>query len=163
LVDVRGIGGLVIAAGSYSTAQGRPYARVSSPGLLPQPLPGWLLKMLRAAGPAPPSPAPIRPVILAAGRSRDDKAAGGALNYCVRQLSTMAPESGRNKKLFSAARWLGEQSAGSPTVLTESAVRTELLGAALACGLKERAALNTIASGWKAGLTKPAQPFGGAA
>ncbi|WSU86717.1 bifunctional DNA primase/polymerase (plasmid) [Streptomyces globisporus] len=59
LVDVRGVGGYVIAAGSYPTAQGRVYERVSPPEMRPQPLPDWLLELLRPA--APPTTPPRRP------------------------------------------------------------------------------------------------------
>ncbi len=160
LVDVRGVGGLVIAAGSHSLAQGRPYTRISPAGLQPQPLPDWLLGILRRPDPAPvPRPAPL-PVTLPTGSSRADRAASKALDHCVRELSAMAPETGRNARLFSAARWLGELSPTAPVVLSESAVRDQLLGAALACGLTERAALATIRSGWAKGT---AGTLGGAA
>ncbi|MFG3323952.1 bifunctional DNA primase/polymerase, partial [Streptomyces sp. NPDC048171] len=61
LIDVRGVGGLVIAAGSFSAAQGLPYRRTSAADVVPQLLPGWLLERLRPAAAAPaPRPEPVR-------------------------------------------------------------------------------------------------------
>ncbi|MFE1928702.1 bifunctional DNA primase/polymerase, partial [Streptomyces asoensis] len=110
LIDVRGVGGLVIAAGSYSAAQGIPYRRASAPEMVPQPLPEWLLERLRpAVAPAAP-PRPASPVCLYApgGRAtREERAAAGALEHSVIRLEH-ASEGERNRTLFSVARWLGE-------------------------------------------------------
>jgi hypothetical protein len=157
MVDVRGIGGYIIAAGSYSAAQGRPYQRVSAPDVRPQPLPGWLLELLRptarAAAPpaAPPRPAPVR---LLPTASREERAAAGALKHSVQRVQD-AREGERNRELYSAARWLGELHHTAPTVLAETTVREQLLAATLAAGLRggEREALRTIRSGWERGLS----------
>lgn len=152
LVDVRGIGGYVIAAGSYSAAQGRAYERVSPPDMLPQPLPGWLLERLRpAAAPAPVRrPAPVR--ALPTG-DRAERAAAAALNTAAERVAAAAPGE-RNGKLYGAARWLGELHETAPAVLDETTVREQLLAATLAAGLEggEREALRTIRSGWDRGL-----------
>jgi hypothetical protein len=150
LVDVRGVGGYVIAAGSYSTAQGRVYERVSAPEMRPQPLPDWLLDLLRPAAPpaAPPRPVAVRTLSTA---SRAERAAAGALNSSVEKVST-AHEGERNRQLFSAARWLGELYPTAPAVLDETTVREQLLAAALRSGQSEREALRTIRSGWERGL-----------
>ncbi|WP_431776988.1 bifunctional DNA primase/polymerase [Streptomyces cucumeris] len=156
LVDVRGVGGYVIAAGSYSSAQGRMYERVSAPELLPQPLPGWLLDLLRRPAPAaPPRPAPVR---LMPSGDRAERAAAAALASSVDKVAD-APEGERNRRLFAAARWLGELHVTAPAVLDETTVREQLLAAALRCGLDggERVALRTIRSGWERGLSGTGQ------
>ncbi|MFD9099306.1 bifunctional DNA primase/polymerase [Streptomyces collinus] len=151
LIDVRGVGGLVIAAGSYSAAQGLPYRRASAPDVLPQPLPEWLLERLRpsaaAAAPAP-RPAPVHALPTA---SRPDRYAAAALNGATEDVASAA-EGERNRRLFAAARRLGELSTTAPAVLDETTVREQLLAAALRSGQSEREALRTIRSGWERGL-----------
>lgn len=149
LIDVRGVGGYIIAAGSYSVAQGLPYRRASPPGLLPQPLPSWLLERLR---PAPvPRPRPSRrPAVLELG-SRAERAAAAALSSAIEKVETAAVGE-RNRRLFSAARWLGELHETAPAVLDETTVRGQLLAAALSSGQTERESLRTIHSGWERGV-----------
>jgi hypothetical protein len=163
LVDVRGVGGYVVAAGSYSAAQGRAYVRISAPELRPQPLPGWLLELLRPSAPPMPEPAgpPAAVRLLAPTSSRADRYAAAALDGAAEDVAT-APEGERNRRLFAAARRLGELSTTAPAVLTEATVREQLLSAALRCGLDggERVALRTIRSGWERGT---AAGLGGAA
>lgn len=149
LIDVRGIGGYVIAAGSYSASQGRPYERVSDPAMLPQPLPGWLLERLRPSSRPRPQPAP-RLRSLPSESSRAERAADAALSHSVNRVQ-QAGEGQRNQALFAAARWLGELSPTAPAVLAESTVREELLTAARQTGLREPEALRTIRSGWERG------------
>jgi hypothetical protein len=161
MVDVRGMGGYVIAAGSYSTAQGRPYERVSAPDMLPQPLPGWLLELLRpaAAPAAPPRPAPVR--ALPTG-SRAERYAAAALRGAAEELAALREGDDRRDRTFAAAARLAELSATAPHVLTREAVREQLLAAALACGIKggERQAEKCIRNGWERGLRSS---MGGAA
>lgn len=149
MVDVRGHGGYVIAAGSYSTAQGRVYERVSAPELRPRPLPEWLLGLLRPAAAPPRPPSPVR---LLSTASREERAAAGALEHSVRRIED-ALEGERNRQLFSGARWLGELHETAPAVLDETTVREQLLAAALRSGQAEREALRTIRSGWERGLS----------
>jgi hypothetical protein len=156
LIDVRGIGGYVIAAGSYAAVQGRPYERVSDPAMRPQPLPGWLLERLRPAVQPSPPPAPAPVCLYAPGRGRGSRAeryAAAALQGAAEDIAVLADGDGRNARLFAAARRLGELHHTAPAVLTETTVREQLLAAALRCGLPggERAALRTIRSGWERG------------
>ncbi|MFD9405283.1 bifunctional DNA primase/polymerase, partial [Streptomyces sp. NPDC060011] len=169
MVDVRGVGGYVIAAGSYSTAQGRVYERASAPEVRPQPLPGWLLELLRPSAPPAAPPRPPAPVCLYApgGRpaSRAERYAAAALDGAADDIA-QAVEGERNRRLFAAARKLGELHEIAPEVLSEAAVRAQLLSAALAVGLRERASLASIESGWTKGIANPTMPralLGGAA
>lgn len=165
LADVRGGGGLVIAAGSYSAAQGTPYTRTSPPGLRPQPLPGWLLALLLRPDtpPATPRAAPP-PVRLVSTATRADRYAAAALQGEVEDVAS-AREGERNRRLFAAARRLGELHATAPGVLLETVVTDQLLAATLAAGLRggEREALRTIRSGWGHGLRDGAGRGAGAA
>ena len=167
MVDVRGVGGYVIAAGSYSTAQGRVYERVSAPEVRPQPLPGWLLELLRPSAPAAAPPRPPAPVRALPTGSRAERYAAAALTGATEDVAS-ALEGERNRRLFLAARKLGELHATAPAVLDETNVREQLLAATLAAGLRggEREALRTIQSGWTKGLANPTTPkalLGGAA
>ncbi|MGA5220981.1 bifunctional DNA primase/polymerase [Streptomyces cinereoruber] len=152
LIDVRGVGGYVIAAGSYSAAQEIPYRRASPPDMRPQPLPGWLLDKMRPAAAPAPVRRPARVRVLPTG-DRAERAAAGALTTAADRVASAAPGE-RNGKLYGAARWLGELHSTAPAVLDESSVREELLAAALAAGLQggEREALRTIRSGWDRGM-----------
>lgn len=159
LVDVRGVGGYVIAAGSYSAVQGRMYERVSAPELLPQPLPGWLLDLLRPAAPPGPDPVPApAPVRLLPTATKAERYAAAALQGAAEDVAS-AHDGERNRMLFARARRLGELSGTAPQILTEMAVREQLLAAALRCGLDggERVALRTIRSGWERGLSGTGQ------
>lgn len=151
LIDVRGVGGYVIAAGSYAAVQGRPYERVSDPSLLPQPLPAWLLELLRPAAPPAPPPAPTAVRSLPSGSSRAERYAAAALQGAADDVAD-SPEGERNRRLFAAARRLGELHRTAPTVLEETAVRDQLLAAAQRAGLRESEALRTIRSGWERGM-----------
>lgn len=150
LIDVRGVGGLVIAAGSYSASQGLPYRRASDPQMMPQPLPAWLLERLRPGA----ARREVRPALVHVMPTGDraERYATAALNGEADKVAG-APEGTRNGKLYAAARRLGELSATAPAVLDEVAVRDQLLAAALAAGIRggEREALRTIRSGWDTG------------
>lgn len=151
LIDVRGIGGYVIAAGSYSAAQGRPYTRVSAPDLLPQPLPGWLLDKMRPRETAAPAqevrPARVRQMPTG---DRAERYAAAAISGELEGVAT-APDGERNRRLYAAARRLAELAPTAPAVLGESAVQDELLAAARSAGVGEQEALRTIRSGWNTG------------
>ena len=84
--------------------------------------------------------------------SQSERAAAGALEHSVRRVEGAA-EGERNRRLFSAARWLGELHDTAPDVLDETTVREQLLAAALCSGQREREALSTIRSGWERGLS----------
>jgi hypothetical protein len=152
LIDVRGLGGLVIAAGSYSAAQGLPYRRISDPGLVPQLLPAWLLSLLRPSAVEAPARAarPRVPRLPPAG-SRAERYATVALDGEVAKVAA-APDGTGNRRLFSAARRLGELSSTAPAILAETAVYDQLLSAAVSAGHPERGAVRTIRSGWERGV-----------
>lgn len=155
LIDVRGVGGLVIAAGSYSAAQGLPYRRASAPGIVPQPLPGWLLERLRpTAAPAAPAPRPAAVRTLPTS-SRAERYAVAALEGAAADLAALREGDDRRDRTFAAAARLAELSETAPHILTEAAVREQLLAAALACGIKggERQAEKCIRNGWQRGLS----------
>ncbi|MFD6872682.1 bifunctional DNA primase/polymerase, partial [Streptomyces koyangensis] len=151
LIDVRGIGGYVIAAGSYSAAQQIAYRRISDAGLMPQPLPDWLRTRMQPA-PAPAAPRPVPRVHQLASGTRAERYAEAAFDGEVEKVAG-APEGTRNAALFAAARRLGELSPTAPGILAESEVQEQLLAAALAAGLRggEREARATIRSGWHTG------------
>ncbi|MFG3323967.1 DNA primase, partial [Streptomyces sp. NPDC048171] len=116
---------------------------------VPQLLPGWLLERLRPAAAAPaPRPEPVRALSTA---SRADRYAAAALNGAADDVAD-APEGERNRRLFAAARRLGELHDTAPAVLDETTVREQLLAAALRSGQSEREAQRTIRSGWERGL-----------
>lgn len=149
LVDVRGIGGYIIAAGSYSAAQGRPYVRESPAHLLPQQVPGWLLALLRPAVVAAPVRQQVpRPVVC--GTSRADRYAAAALMGETGKVAGAA-EGERNRQLYAAARRLAELAPTAPAVLAETTTQDALLHSARAAGLGEHEALHTIRSGWSTG------------
>lgn len=155
LIDVRGIGGYVIAAGSYSSVQGRAYTRTSPAALRPQPVPAWLLERLRPAAPPPRAPRPARVPVQYSTRA--ERYAAAALHGEIARVANGQPGE-RNRVLFAAARRLGELHHTAPAVLAETVVRDELLDAALDAGLRggEREALATIRSGWTKGTSTPA-------
>lgn len=151
LIDVRGIGGYVIAAGSYSAAQGVAYRKTTDSPAQPQPLPGWLLELLRPAA----VPAPVRPKDRPVVRqmptgSRAERYAVAALSGELEAVASTG-EGERNRRLYAAARRLGELAVTAPAVLSETTTHDELLTAARAAGVGEQEALHTIRSGWNTG------------
>lgn len=153
LIDVRGIGGYVIAAGSYSAAQGVAYRKTTDSPDQPQPLPGWLLELLRPAvvADAPRQQVP-RPVVC--GTSRADRYAAAALMGETGKVSGAA-EGERNRVLYAAARRLAELAPTAPAVLSEATTQDALLGSAREAGISEQEALRTIRSGWSTGIRAP--------
>lgn len=153
LIDVRGIGGYVIAAGSYSAAQGVAYRKTNDSPDQPQPLPGWLLELLRpAVVVAAPRPQVPRPVVC--GTSRADRYAAAALMGETGKVSGAA-EGERNRVLYAAARRLAELAPTAPAVLSETTTQDALLGSAREAGISEQEALRTIRSGWNTGSRAP--------
>ncbi|MFD8803676.1 bifunctional DNA primase/polymerase [Streptomyces atroolivaceus] len=159
LIDVRGIGGYVIAAGSYSAAQGVAYRKVAESPAQPQPIPGWLLALLRRPAPAAaPRPSVVRQ--LPTG-DRAERYAIAVLTGEADKVSS-AHAGDRWRALTAAAVRLGELAETAPRVLTEGAVTDALLSAAASAGMTEgEHRLRTIiTSAWSKGLTGG---FGGAA
>ena len=145
LVDTRGIGGYVVAAGS--TVDGRRYTAGAE--CEPAPLPGWLADRLippaRAlTGPPATSPVGRLPAYLAAALA-DEVAAVAA-----------TPEGGRNHALFEAATSLGRLVAGG--ALPAELVTAELERAAETAGLEPAETAATIASGLRKGARRPRRP-----
>jgi hypothetical protein len=157
LVDVRGVGGLVIAAGSYSSVQGRPYRRVSPPEMRPQPLPEWLLALLRPADLPTQRRTPLPAVVLSAGSSRAERYAAKALAGQVEAVR-VAGEGDRWRTLTAATFRLAELHATAPAVLSEQVVREQLLAAS---GLPEREAEKAFRGAWAKGAA--GSHLGGAA
>ena len=147
MVDVRGIGGYVIAAGSYSAAQGRPYTWVTTSPAQPQPLPGWLLALLRPAEP-PEQTRPPAPVVRALpSGDRAERYAAAALRGQAQTVAA-ATEGGRWRTLTAATLRLAELADTAPHVLTAAVVEEALLDASAACGMPTLEAARAIRSAW---------------
>jgi hypothetical protein len=148
LVDVRGVGGYVIAAGSHSAAQGRAYTRISPASLRPQPLPAWLLELLRpvAQAAAPRLPAPVVRQLPTGDRA--ERYAVAALNGEADKLSSAG--AGEYWRLVTASAFrLAELHHTAPHILTEQAVTDALTSAVTQAGMEERAAERAIRTAWK--------------
>ncbi|WP_406400690.1 bifunctional DNA primase/polymerase [Streptomyces sp. NBC_00879] len=143
-VDTRAVGGLVVAAGS--TFRGCPYTVVE--GAPVQPLPGWLLELLR------PAPLPPQKPITVALTARDRRTAflRSAVNGELKRVTSSGDDQ-HNNALYIASVALGQLVAGGE--LTEADVTGWLLTAALQVGQGEREARRTIASGLRAGVRRP--------
>jgi hypothetical protein len=108
--------------------------------------PAWFVELVRSGPPPSSPPRPVRAISASTSygrRALDDEAAR------VRR----ATEGTRNRTLNAAAFNLGQLVAAS--VLEYNNVTTVLLDAALSCGLSEREAAATIASGVRAGNAMP--------
>jgi Bifunctional DNA primase/polymerase, N-terminal len=143
LIDTRGHGGYVVAAGS--TVAGRPYTVIDKTD--PAALPGWLPERLR---PAPPRP--VGPVVVELPTDRRGAYLRAALDRTLSHLAE-AREGGRNHALFMAAQTLGQLVAGA--ALGEDDVTAVLTQQARAIGLGEHEADRTICSGLAAGARRP--------
>jgi hypothetical protein len=143
LVDTRGIGGYVVAAGS--TVDGRPYTIGAERE--PAPLPGWLAARLsRQTRVAAPSTRAVGrlPAYLAAALTAETA------------VVASTPEGGRNHALFEAATSLGRLVAGG--ALPAELVTAELERAAETAGLAPAETAATIASGLRKGARRPRRP-----
>lgn len=151
LVDVRGVGGYVIAPGSFSARQGHPYERISPAGVMPAPLPAALIELLRRPVPPPAPPVPVLSVPVQYG-TRAERYARSALNGAAEDIRS-APEGRGNAMLFARARHLAEIADSAPHVITLSELERHLAPAALARGGEWTSyeALATIRSGWNRG------------
>lgn len=141
-VDVRGIGGYVIAHGSR-TSQGA-YKTIRP--RTPAPLPAWIGKLARQ----PDSPlvrhADPRPI------SDGSAYANAVLGYETETVAS-ATQGNRNDTLFKSSRSLGQLVAGG--ILNADAVRVALTRAAEATGLGRVEITRTIESGLKSGARMP--------
>ncbi|WP_436523173.1 bifunctional DNA primase/polymerase [Actinoplanes sp. HUAS TT8] len=146
LIDTRGHGGYVVAAGS--TVAGKRYQLFIDDGM-PGEVPGWLAERARPIEPLHPVGSP-RVIGLPTGRR------GAYLRAAVDRTLTKlgeAHEGGRNAALFMAAQTLGQLVAGGE--LAEETVTTALTDAAQQIGLREREITGTIRSGLRAGARRP--------
>jgi Bifunctional DNA primase/polymerase, N-terminal len=143
LVDTRGIGGYVVAAGS--TVDGRPYKVGAERN--PAPLPDWLAARLipqaRASAPSTRAVGQL-PAYLAAALAGETA------------VVASTPEGGRNHALFEAATSLGRLVAGG--ALPADVVTAELEQAAETAGLAPAETAATIASGLRKGARRPRRP-----
>ncbi|MEU4676506.1 bifunctional DNA primase/polymerase [Micromonospora sp. NPDC023737] len=142
MVDTRARGGYVVAAGS--TVAGRPY--IVDLDTDPAPLPGWLAGLL---GPAPLPPQRLVMVALPGDRERAYVRAA-VERECARVVD--APDH-HNDNLYRAAVALGQLVAGG--ALSADEASTALEHAGITAGLRHRAVLRTIASGFRAGVARP--------
>lgn len=147
LVDSRGAGGYVVAAGSR--VAGRRYAVLLD--LPVAPLPGWLTALLRATEP-PPETSPARYDHLIDAVQQRSRYAATALRGELERVLAAAPGT-RNDTLNSAAYSLG-QLAGAG-LLPAGLAADALARAATAIGLTDVEAAATIRSGLSAGARRP--------
>jgi hypothetical protein len=143
-IDVRGDGGYVLVSPSRHHSGGR-YRWIDAPLA---PLPDWLLRLCQ-----PPAPT-ARPSVLPANVEAWARATLEAELTLVRA----GAEGVRNHTLNRASFALGQLVGGGH--LQAHDVADLLLVAASACGLSEREARLTIASGLQAGARQPRHPAG---
>ncbi len=144
LIDTRGRGGYVLAAGS--TIDGRPYTVEHD--TTPAPLPDWLRRQL-APPPAPAAPARAAPQL---GAGRRAAYLHAVLTAEVDRVAA-ATKPGRNHALFTAAHALGKLVAGGE--LDHDQVGDLLTSAALSTGLRPGETSRTIISGLHTGANRP--------
>ncbi|NIL59166.1 bifunctional DNA primase/polymerase [Salinispora arenicola] len=142
MVDTRAHGGYVVAAGS--TVAGRPYTVDLDTD--PAPLPNWLAGLLTPA-PLPPQ----RPVVVALPGGRERAFVRSAVERECARVTT-APDH-HNDTLYVASVALGQLVAGGS--LSADEAFTALEHAGISAGLRHRAVLATIASGFRAGARRP--------
>ena len=142
MVDTRAHGGYVVAAGS--AVAGRPYTVALD--IDPAPLPEWLADLLTPA-PLPPQ----RPVVVDLPGSRERAYLRAAVERECANV-TGAPDH-HNDALYLAAVALGQLVAGGSLSVDEASTALEHAGASV--GLRHRAVLATIASGFRAGARRP--------
>ncbi|MGK5674074.1 bifunctional DNA primase/polymerase [Micromonospora sp. URMC 106] len=144
MVDTRATGGYVVAAGS--TVAGRPYTVDLDTD--PAPLPAWLAALL-APAPLPPQ----RPVMVALPGGRERAYVWAAVERECARVTT-APDH-HNDALYLASVALGQLVAGGSLSADEASTALEHAG--ISVGLRHRAVLRTIASGFRAGARRPRQ------
>lgn len=142
--DWRGRGGYVVLPPSRHVS-GQPYRWLTPP----LPFPPAPTRLLAAVAPQPLRATPARGWH---ANARHPYAEAALRRECER-VAGMAPDSGRNNALNRAAFNLGQLVAGG--VIDAPTAETALADAARACGLGDREAARTIASGLAAGQRHP--------
>ncbi len=149
-IDVKAHGGYVVIPGS--TTDTGTYHRIS-PTVIPDRLPAWLTGELvrtghdRHATTAPTDgPAPLASAVTPEA-GRPQRFADAALRSACAELAAMAPDTGRNRKLFrSASRLAGMVAAGW---IDRGHVETALTAAALHAALPGGEIRYALASGFR--------------
>ena len=151
-VHCRGVGGYIVAAPSLHES-GRRYQWVTGrtpKDIYPRPLPSFLLDLLTRKNSKPVTPiAPIEPIV---HTTTHDRYAEAALHGELDKLARTG-EGGRNEQLNRSAFALGQLVGAG--MLDEGTVTATLSDVARAIGLAEGEATKTLASGLKAGKSKP--------
>jgi hypothetical protein len=150
-IDIKCYAGYVVIPASTTTTG--VYRRVS-PTVIPDALPAWLAGFLARTGhdrhttPTPTAtPLRIPTASVLANGDRAQRFTDGALRSACVELSAMAPNSGRNRKLFrSASRLAGMAAAGW---IDRARVETALTDAAQLAGLPAGEIRYAIASGFR--------------
>jgi hypothetical protein len=148
-LDVRGRGGYVVAPPSWH-AIGERYAWAGEHELAP--LPGWLAELLTDPSPQTPARTPLPEAVIGGGGGRSRRYLQAALDDELTGVARAAVGT-RNATLNRAAFRLG-QLAGAGLGSGEQ-IADALVHAAARCGLGEREARATIASGLRAGYAHP--------
>ncbi len=150
-VDVRGSGGYVVGPGAIH-ASGEVYTTTNTNR--PQPLPGWLVEVLRPQEHRTGTPAPRGMPQTEETSTVTPAAARAAYEAAVEDVRDAA-EGQRNDTLNVKAHRLGRMVAGG--LLGRDEVADGLLSAALDAGLEHGEATNTIESGLGSGQEHPRQ------
>jgi len=152
LIDVRGVGGLVVGAGSVR--DGKPYELADDRDRVP--LPEWLAELAVRREPRPVTRAASASAVAVTGDSHG-YAAAALRSEIATLLGTQRGSRKRNDQLNRSAFSLGTLVGAG--VLTESEVTAALMSAAEAIGLVaddgRSQAERTIASGLAAGIAQP--------
>lgn len=143
-VDTRASGGYVVGAGSV--VDGRAYTVVHD--VVPAPLPGWLVTLLKPA-PLPPQKPVTVPLSATDRRGRYLKA---AVRAELDRVTGSGPGE-RNTALYRASVALGQLVAGGE--LGASEVAEWLTSVAVQVGQGEREARRTVESGFRAAQQRP--------
>ena len=139
-----------VAKGVEDGFSGRYKWQPSPRDMPPQPLPDFVLEMLKPKQPQRPTPIMMPP--LNGNHLQTERYAAAALDKELDALAR-AVEGGRNEQLNKSAFSLGQLVAGG--VLNESEVVNKLETVAMAIGLNEREITRTIESGLRGGAKEP--------